>query len=48
VEAGIAFLLGLVRGGSASTSALAVDALSIHSRDEQLRAQIEAALNLRP
>jgi HEAT repeat protein len=48
VVAGIAFLLGLVRDGSASTSALAVDALSIHSRDEQLRAQIEAALSLRP
>lgn len=47
VEAAIAFLLGLIRDGSASTSALAVDALSIHSRDEQLRTQVEAALGSR-
>lgn len=48
VEGAIAFLLGLIRDGSASTSALAVDALSIHSRDEQLRAQVEAAVKQRP
>lgn len=43
VEAAIAFLLGLIRSGSPSASALAIDALAIHSRDEQLRAQVEAA-----
>jgi hypothetical protein len=47
VEAAIAFLLELVREGSPSTSKLAIDALSIHSRDEQLRAQVEAAAGSR-
>ena len=47
VEAAVAFLLELIRNGSASASALAIDALSIHARDEQLRAQVEAAAGSR-
>ncbi len=43
VEAAVEFLLDLVRTGSPSTAALATDALSIHSRDRQLREQVEMA-----
>jgi HEAT repeat protein len=44
VEAAVAFLLELVRKGSPSASTLAVDALSIHARDQQLSAQVDAAI----
>ncbi len=44
VEAAVAFLLDLIRTASPATSRLAADSLSIHSRDEQLRAQIEDAV----
>jgi len=47
VEAAISFLLGLISNGSASASALAIDALSLHNRDERLRAQIEQAASSR-
>jgi hypothetical protein len=47
VEAAVAFLLGLVREGSSSTSALAVDALSIHARDERLASEVAAAVRSR-
>jgi hypothetical protein len=47
VEAAIAFLLQLVREASESASALAVDALSLHSRDANLQAQVDEALRSR-
>jgi HEAT repeat protein len=46
-EPAIQFLLDLIRTATASTSALAADALSIHTRDHQMRAQIDAALGAR-
>jgi HEAT repeat protein len=47
VEAAVLFLLSLIRSGSDSASACAIDALSIHSRDAQLRAQVEEAARSR-
>jgi hypothetical protein len=47
VEAAIDFLLGLIRNATPATSALATDALSIHSRDEQLRTRIDDAIAAR-
>jgi len=47
VEAAIVFLLDLIRNASAAACALAVDALSIHSRDERLSAQVDAAVGSR-
>jgi HEAT repeat protein len=44
LEAAIAFLLDLVRSATPATSTLAVDALSIHARDQQLSAQVDAAI----
>jgi HEAT repeat protein len=44
VEAAIAFLLDLVRNATPATSTLAVDALSIHARDQQLSAQVDSAV----
>ena len=46
-EAATAFLLDLIRTGSAQTSTLAADALSIHHRDARLRAQVQDALHSR-
>lgn len=43
-EAAVTFLLNLIRNAPAATSALAVDALSIHARDEHLREQVEEAM----
>lgn len=43
-EAAIAFLLDLVRNATPATSALAVDALSIHARDRQLSEQVDSAI----
>jgi HEAT repeat protein len=47
VEAAMAFLLDLIRTGTPSASALAVDALSIHSRDRDLSVRIEEAVRSR-
>jgi hypothetical protein len=44
VEAAVAFLLDIVRNATPATSALAVDALSIHARDQQLSAQVDSAV----
>ncbi len=44
VEAAIEFLLEMVRSGTPATSTLAVDALSIHARDQQLSAQVDSAI----
>lgn len=46
-EAAVEFLLGQIRGAGESTSALAADALRLHSRDDALRARIEEALRSR-
>jgi hypothetical protein len=47
VEAAITFLLELIRTGSSPAAALAVDALSIHSRDRSLSAQVDDAVRSR-
>jgi HEAT repeat protein len=44
VEAAVAFLLETVRNATPATSTLAVDALSIHARDQQLSAQVDLAI----
>jgi HEAT repeat protein len=46
-EPAIEFLLGVVRDGSAHTSALAVAALEVNRGDERLREQVEAARRAR-
>ena len=43
VEAAVVFLLELVRSAAPALSTLAVDALSIHARDRELSAQVDAA-----
>ncbi len=44
VESALAFLLSLVRDGTSSASSLAIDALSIHGRDANLRLQVDEAV----
>jgi HEAT repeat protein len=47
-EAGIEFLLGVIRDGSVQTSALAVSAMEVNRTDRRIQEEIDKALRARP
>jgi HEAT repeat protein len=47
-ETAIEFVLGVIRGGSAQTSAMAVSAMEVNRTDRRIQEEVEKALQARP